>query len=84
MNHLAEIFRARVAAAAVFFAALIAVMPVAGANRLNDKLLNRPYTDQRRFHLGVSVGRNARGMGVDHNGVVSHGGPTGVISQPSY
>ena len=74
MNHLAEIFRARVAAAAVFFAALIAVMPVAGANRLNDKLLNRPYTDQRRFHLGFSVGMNALGMGFHHNGFVTDGG----------
>ena len=84
MNHLAEIFRARVAAAAVFFAALIAVMPVAGANRLNDKLLNRPYTDQRRFHLGFSVGMNALGMGFHHNGFVTDGGQTWFMSQPSY
>ena len=84
MNHLAEIFRARVAAAAVFFAALIAVMPVAGANRLNDKLLNRPYTDQRRFHLGFSVGMNALGRGGHHNGFVTDGGQTWFMSQPSY
>lgn len=84
MNHLAEIFRARVAAAAVFFAALIAEMPVAGANRLNDKLLNRPYTDQRRFHLGFSVGMNALGMGFHHNGFVTDGGQTWFMSQPSY
>ena len=83
MNHLAEIFRARVAAAAVFFAALIAVMPVAGANRLNDKLLNRPYTDQRRFHLGFSVGMYARRMGFHHNRFVTDRGHTGVMSQPS-
>ena len=84
MNHLAEIFRARVAAAAVFFAALIAVMPVAGANRLNDKLLNRPYTDQRRFHNGFSVGMNALGLGFHHNGFVTDGGQTWFMSQPSY
>ena len=28
----------------------------AKADRLNDKLLNRPYSDMRRWHLGFSVG----------------------------
>lgn len=33
----------------------------ADAQRLNDKLLNRPYADLRRWHLGFSVGVHTEG-----------------------
>lgn len=67
------------------FAAAVVVAPQAGArNRLNDKLLNRPYADQRRFNLGFSVGMNTMGMSFHHNGFVSDDGQTWFMSQPAY
>lgn len=63
--------------------ALAAVQPAA-AQRLNDKVLNRPYADLRRFHLGFSVGLNTLGMSFHHNEFVSEDGQTWFMSQPSY
>lgn len=63
--------------------ALAAVLP-ASAQRLNDKVLNRPYADMRRFHLGFSVGVNTLGMSFHHNGFVTEDGQTWFMSQPSY
>lgn len=63
--------------------ALAAAQPAA-AQRLNDKVLNRPYADLRRFHLGFSVGLNTLGMSFHHNGFVSEDGQTWFMSQPSY
>lgn len=63
--------------------ALAAAQPAA-AQRLNDKVLNRPYADLRRFHLGFSVGLNTLGMSFHHNEFVSEDGQTWFMSQPSY
>lgn len=63
--------------------ALAAAQPAA-AQHLNDKVLNRPYADLRRFHLGFSVGLNTLGMSFHHNGFVSEDGQTWFMSQPSY
>ncbi len=65
-------------------AAFAAGNSAVAANRLNDKLLNRPYTDLRRMHLGFSVGLNTFGMSFHHNGFVGPEGQTWFMSQPSY
>lgn len=56
----------------------------ASAKKLNDKVLNRPYADMRRFHLGFSVGMNTFGMSFHHNGFVTDDGQAWFMSQPSY
>ena len=71
-------------AAAITAAIWLTPQYAGAAGRLNDKLLNRPYTDQRRFHLGFSVGMNTFGMSFHHNGFVSDDGQTWFMSQPSY
>lgn len=68
---------------ALFAGILSCAFPVE-AKRLNDKLLNRPYADMRRFHLGFSVGMNTFGMSFHHNGFVTDQGQTWFMSQPSY
>lgn len=70
-------------AAALAVAALLCALP-ASAKKLNDKVLNRPYADMRRFHLGFSVGMNTFGMSFHHNGFVTDQGQTWFMSQPSY
>ena len=56
----------------------------AGARRLNDKLLNRPYSDMRRWHLGFSVGVHAQDLSFTHNGYVTSDGRTWFMEQPSF
>lgn len=57
-------------------------MPHAQADRLNDKVLNRPYSDMRRWHLGFSVGLNAFDLSFHHNGFVTEEGQTWFMEQP--
>ncbi len=54
----------------------------AHADRLNDKVLNRPYSDMRRWHLGFSVGLNAFDLSFHHNGFVTDEGQTWFMEQP--
>lgn len=73
----------RLAVIAVMAVTLIYACP-ASAKKLNDKVLNRPYADMRRFHLGFSVGMNTFGMSFHHNGFITDDGQTWFMSQPSY
>ena len=52
------------------------------ADRLNDKVLNRPYSDMRRWHLGFSVGLNSFDYTFHHNGFVTEEGNTWFMEQP--
>lgn len=54
----------------------------AHADRLNDKVLNRPYSDMRRWHLGFSVGLNSFDLSFHHNGFVTEEGQTWFMEQP--
>ncbi len=54
----------------------------AHADRLNDKVLNRPYSDMRRWHLGFSVGLNSFDYSFHHNGFVTEEGQTWFMEQP--
>lgn len=75
----------RIAALAVAaLAALIPWAPGAHAERLNDKVLNRPYSDNRRWHLGFSVGLNTMDLSFHHNGFVTEQGQTWFMEQPSF
>lgn len=54
----------------------------APAQQRNDKVLNRPYADLRRWHLGFSVGINSMDLRFSHTGIDSNG-ETWFVSQPS-
>ena len=69
-------------ATALLGAALGIGSPCAVADRLNDKVLNRPYSDMRRWHLGFSVGLNAFDYSFHHNGFVTEDGKTWFMEQP--
>lgn len=72
------------ALAVAALAALIPWAPGAHAERLNDKVLNRPYSDNRRWHLGFSVGLNTMDLSFHHNGLVTEQGQTWFMEQPSF
>lgn len=72
------------ALAVAALAALIPWAPGAHAERLNDKVLNRPYSDNRRWHLGFSVGLNTMDFSFHHNGFVTDQGQTWFMEQPSF
>lgn len=56
----------------------------AAAQRLNDKLLNRPYADLRRWHLGFSVGMHTQDLRFTHNGFITPDGESWFMEQPSF
>ena len=70
----------------LFLLSLIAIAVGAGANaqKLNDKLLNRPYADLRRWHLGFSVGLHTQDLRFTHNGFVTEQGESWFIEQPAF
>ena len=54
-------------------AALLAAAALFGATfpamaRPGDKILNRPYADQKRLHLGFSIGMSLQDLKFTHNG----------------
>lgn len=54
------------------------------AQNLNDKLMNRPYADQRRWHLGFSVGLHTQDLSFTHNGFVTEQGEQWFVEQPAF
>lgn len=56
----------------------------ASAERLNDKLQNRPYADLRPWHLGFSVGVHTQDLQFTHSGLMTEDGETWFMEQPSF
>lgn len=54
------------------------------AQQRNDKLLNRPYADLRRWHLGFSVGMHTLDFSFTHNGFTTDNGETWFMEQPDF
>ena len=63
---------------------LFVVSPSAHARRFNDKVLNRPYADNRVWHLGFSVGLHFQDVSFTSNGFFTDDGENWYIEQPSY
>jgi len=64
---------------------LMALTVITGTARdFNDKLMNRPYADSRRFHLGFSIGMHAENLVMAHNGFITDNGEQWRIEQPGY
>lgn len=56
----------------------------AAAAGFNDKVLNRPYADMRRWHLGFSVGVHTQDFLFTHNGYVTDNGEEWYMEQPGF
>lgn len=61
-----------------------AVSIAAPARSFNDKLLNRPYADNRRWHLGFSVGMHVQDISFHHNGLLTTDGEKWYFENPSW
>lgn len=68
----------------ILLAAFCIASASATAQRLNDKLLNRPYADLKAFHLGFSVGIHAQDLTFTHSGAMTDDGQIWVMEQPSF
>lgn len=64
--------------------ALFVASPGAHARKFNDKVLNRPYADNRVWHLGFSVGLHFQDVSFTSNGFFTEDGENWYIEQPSY
>ena len=56
----------------------------AEGQRRNDKVLNRPYADNRAWHLGFGVGVQTLDLAFTHNGFTAPDGSTWFMEQPSF
>lgn len=70
----------------LFFVALLShvVSFNVEARDFNDKLMNRPYADMRRWHLGFSVGLHTQDLNFTNNGYVTEDGESWFIEQPDF
>lgn len=64
--------------------ACFAVAMHADARNFNDRIMNRPYADMRRWHLGFSVGAYTSDLLFTHNGFVTDDGEEWRVEQPDY
>lgn len=67
----------------VLLAGLSGAEPLA-ARTFNDKVHNLPYADNRRWHLGFSIGAYASDLRLTHNGYIPPEGEEWRIDQPDY
>lgn len=49
-----------------------------------DKILNRPYADQKLWHLGFSIGMSIQDLKFTHNGTVTEDGQQWFAEVPSW
>ncbi|MGM9853613.1 MAG: hypothetical protein ACI30N_06580, partial [Muribaculaceae bacterium] len=54
------------------------------ARSFNDKLLNRPYADLKRWHLGFSVGMQLMDVSLANNGLITDDGESWFAEQPGW
>lgn len=52
--------------------------------RPGDKILNRPYADNKLWHLGFSVGTHVQDLGFTHNGFITADGQQWVMEVPDF
>lgn len=50
----------------------------------NNRVMNRPYTDLRPWHLGFSVGLHTQDLQLTHNGYVTTDGESWFVEQPDF
>lgn len=65
-------------------ALLLAMLLSCAYAKPGDKLFNRPYADQKRMHLGFSVGVHVQDLDFTHNGFITPEGERWVAEVPSF
>lgn len=50
----------------------------------NDKLMNRPYADLKKWHLGFSIGFHVQDLNFTHNGFLTPEGEKWSVEVPSF
>lgn len=66
-------------------AALLAAVGLGvSAQNFNDKVLNKPYADNRKWHLGFSVGVHTQDFTFTHNGQPTEQGEQWFMEQPAF
>lgn len=78
-----HILRVWLRSMALVILAMAAIAPCVAQKR-NDKLLNRPYADQRKIHLGFSVGMHLQDLKLTNNGTASPDGEYWYSEVPAY
>lgn len=73
----------RFMAMALLAVLLMAAAPAAMA-KPGDKILNRPYADMKRWHLGFSVGMQFQDLDFTHNGFVTPEGEQWFTEVPTF
>ena len=73
----------------LILAALLAAAALFGATfpamaRPGDKILNRPYADQKRLHLGFSIGMSLHDLKFTHNGYETTDGQQWFAEVPAW
>ena len=64
--------------------AILSCSQQVNGQQLNDKLLNRPYADLRRWHLGFSVGLHTQDIRFTNNGYITPDGESWFMELPSF
>lgn len=57
---------------------------VTGMAKPTDKLMNRPYADLKKWHLGFSVGFHVQDLSFTHNGFLTPEGEQWQMEVPSF
>ena len=80
-------FRRKQTLTTLIVKSLLVLAPLLGAcgeawGRPGEKLMNRPYADLKRWHLGFSVGMHFEDLKFTHNGYVTQDGQQWVVEVP--
>ena len=54
------------------------------SSKPNEKLMNRPYADLKRWHLGFSIGFQVQDLNFTHNGFLTPEGEKWAVEVPSF
>ena len=76
---IASVYRVRLLATVIMMACGLSALGKPG-----DKLMNRPYADLKRWHLGFSVGMHFQDLKFTHNGFITADGQQWVAEVPGY
>lgn len=64
--------------------ALCGVVTPGAMARPGDKIMNRPYADLKRWHLGFSIGMSLQDLKFTHNGLVTDDGQQWYAEVPAW
>lgn len=62
----------------------LALTPLMCLGKPTDKLMNRPYADLKRWHLGFSVGFHVQDLNFTHNGFLTPDGEKWSMEVPNF